>query len=51
MTASTEVLDLATNQWSPIDSRTIDGGSITNYAPNRFMKAGSASDSGCTRFA
>jgi fibronectin type 3 domain-containing protein len=43
---SSEVLDLTTNQWTSIDSRVIDGGSIANYAPGRFMKAGSAADDG-----
>ena len=41
-----EVLDLSTNQWSSIDSRVIDGGSIANYAPGKFIKAGSAADDG-----
>lgn len=41
-----EVLDLSTNQWTTIDSRVIDGGSIANYAPGRFIKAGSAADDG-----
>ncbi len=41
-----EVLDLSTNQWTTIDSRVIDGGSIANYAPGLFIKAGSAADDG-----
>jgi chitodextrinase len=41
-----EVLNLQTNQWSTIDSRIIDGGSIANYAPGKFIKAGSAADDG-----
>ncbi|MFP5389443.1 MAG: Ig-like domain-containing protein, partial [Thermoleophilia bacterium] len=41
-----EVLDLTTNQWTTIDGRVIDGGSIANYAPGRFIKAGSAADDG-----
>ncbi len=41
-----QVLDLSTNQWSTIDSRVIDGGSIANYAPGKFIKAGSAADDG-----
>src|SRR5262249_30015273 len=41
-----EVLDLSTNQWTSIDSRVIDGGSIANYAPGKFIKAGSAADDG-----
>ena len=40
------MLDLSTNQWTPIDSRVIDGGSIANYAPGKFIKAGSAADDG-----
>jgi fibronectin type 3 domain-containing protein len=43
-----EALNTSMNQWSSIDSRIIDGGSVTNYAPGKFMKAGSASDSGFT---
>lgn len=43
---ASEVLDLSTNQWTTIDSRVIDGGSIANYAPGRFVKAGSAADDG-----
>lgn len=43
---TTEALDLNTNAWSTVDSRVIDGGSIVNYAPGKFMKAGSATDSG-----
>jgi Domain of unknown function (DUF1929)/Bacterial Ig domain len=43
---ASEVLDLSTGQWTTIDSRVIDGGSIANYAPGRFIKAGSAADDG-----
>ena len=43
---ATEVLDLTTQTWTTIDSRIIDGASIVNYAPGKFMKAGSAADSG-----
>ncbi|MDA0160515.1 DUF1929 domain-containing protein [Solirubrobacter ginsenosidimutans] len=42
----TETLDLATNQWRTVDSRMLDGGSAVNYAPGKFMKAGTASDGG-----
>ena len=42
----TKALNVGTQTWTTIDSRVIDGGSITNYAPNKFMKAGSAADSG-----
>jgi chitodextrinase len=42
----TETLDLDTNQWATVDSRLLDGGSSANYAPGKFLKAGSASDGG-----
>ena len=45
---STLALNVATQQWATVDSRIIDGGSIVNYAPGKFLKAGSASDSGFT---
>ncbi|WP_270888966.1 galactose oxidase-like domain-containing protein [Pedococcus sp. 5OH_020] len=45
---STLALDVATQQWSTVDSRVVDAASITNYAPGKFLKAGSASDSGFT---
>jgi hypothetical protein len=41
----TDVLDLNTDTWSVVDSTIVDGGSATMYQPNKFMKAGSASDS------
>jgi len=43
---TSEGLDLSTGQWTTIDGRVIDGGSIANYAPGRFIKAGSAADDG-----
>ncbi|WP_394770202.1 galactose oxidase-like domain-containing protein [Lacisediminihabitans sp.] len=43
---STLALDVSTQQWTTIDGRVIDGASITNYAPGKFLKVGSASDSG-----
>lgn len=43
---STVALDLSTQQWNTIDGRVIDGATITNYAPGKFLKAGSASDGG-----
>lgn len=43
---ASEVLDLTTNKWTTFDSRVIDGGSIANYAPGKFIKAGSAADDG-----
>ncbi|MDB5075301.1 MAG: hypothetical protein JWO42_1480, partial [Chloroflexi bacterium] len=45
---ATEVLNLATQTWTTIDARIIDGASIANYAPGKFIKAGSATDSGKT---
>ena len=42
----TETLDLDTNQWATVDSRVLNGGSAANYAPGKFLKAGSASDGG-----
>ncbi len=45
---STIALDPATQQWSTIDASVLDGASITNYAPGKFLKAGSASDGGFT---
>jgi hypothetical protein len=41
----TDVLDLSTVSWSVIDPNIVDGGSATMYTPNKFVKAGSASDS------
>jgi fibronectin type 3 domain-containing protein len=43
---TSEVVDLSTGQWTTFDNRIIDGGSIANYAPGRFVKAGSAADDG-----
>ena len=41
----TDVLDLDTATWTVVDPTIVDGGSATMYLPNKFMKAGSASDS------
>jgi hypothetical protein len=41
----TDVLDLNTVNWSVIDPNIVDGGSATMYTPDKFVKAGSASDS------
>jgi hypothetical protein len=41
----TDVLDLNSVSWSVVDSNIVDGGSATMYLPNKFMKAGSATDS------
>jgi hypothetical protein len=46
LATASEVLDLSTNKWTTFDSRVIDGGSIANYAPGKFIKAGSAADDG-----
>ncbi|GAA4138244.1 galactose oxidase-like domain-containing protein [Leifsonia shinshuensis] len=45
---STQALDVAKQQWTTIDSQVLDGASITNYAPGKFLKAGTASDGGFT---
>jgi hypothetical protein len=42
----TQALDMSTLQWTTIDSRALDGASVTSYAPGRFLKAGTASDGG-----
>jgi len=42
----TSVLDLSTLQWTVVDNRLIDGGSAVMYQPGRFLKAGTAADSG-----
>ncbi|HEY2556778.1 MAG TPA: galactose oxidase-like domain-containing protein [Diaminobutyricibacter sp.] len=42
----TQVLDMSTLQWTTIDSRVLDGASVTSYAPGKFLKAGTASDGG-----
>ena len=41
-------LNVSTQQWATVDSRVLDGASIANYAPGKFIKAGSASDGGFT---
>jgi hypothetical protein len=41
----TDVLDINTQTWSVIDPNIVDGGSATMFAPAKFMKAGSATDS------
>ena len=42
----TETLDLNTNQWQTVDDNEVDGGSAANYAPGKFIKAGTSSDGG-----
>ena len=44
----TESLNVASQTWTTIDPRVIDGGSSTMYLPNKILKAGSASDSQST---
>lgn len=44
----TLALNVSTQQWTTVDSRVLDGASIANYAPGKFIKAGSASDGGFT---
>jgi|HubBroStandDraft_4_1064222.scaffolds.fasta_scaffold00167_6 hypothetical protein len=41
----TESLNIVSQTWTTVDSRVIDGGSSTMYLPNKFVKAGSATDS------
>lgn len=43
--AITETLNLATQAWTTIDSRPLDGGSASMFLPNKILKAGSSSDS------
>jgi hypothetical protein len=42
----TQALDVNSQTWTTIDPRVIDGGSAVMFAPGKFMKAGSATDSG-----
>jgi hypothetical protein len=42
----TDILSLATNTWSTVDGRVVDGGSSVMYLPNKIVKSGSAADSG-----
>ncbi|HET9644071.1 MAG TPA: hypothetical protein VFP68_12095, partial [Burkholderiaceae bacterium] len=41
---TTQVLNIATQSWSTVDSRVIDAGSSTMYRPGLILKAGTASD-------
>lgn len=45
---SSLAFDVSAQQWTTVDSRVLDGASIANYAPGKFIKAGSASDGGFT---
>jgi hypothetical protein len=40
----TQVLDPKTWTWSTVDPRVIDGGSSVQFAPGKFLKAGTSSD-------
>src|SRR3984893_16310179 len=40
---ATSVLNVATQTWSTVDPRLIDGGSAAMYLPGKFMKAGTSS--------
>jgi beta-lactam-binding protein with PASTA domain len=42
----TQALDVATQTWTVIDSRAIEGGAAVMFAPGKFMKAGTSADSG-----
>ncbi len=43
---TTQVLDVARQSWTTVDSRVLDGGSAVMYQPGKIMKAGSAADEG-----
>src|SRR5262249_18073533 len=43
---ASQVYDFTAQTWSPVDSRTLDGGSAVMYQPGKILKAGSASDGG-----
>ena len=40
----TQVLDVATQTWSVVDPRVLDGGSATMYEPGKVLKTGTAGD-------
>ena len=40
----TQVLDVATQTWSVVDPRVLDGGSASTYATGKFLKTGSTGD-------
>jgi len=44
--SSTQVLTLSTWTWTVVDDRLIDGGSAVMFQPGKFLKAGTAADSG-----
>ncbi|HLH02681.1 MAG TPA: galactose oxidase-like domain-containing protein [Bryobacteraceae bacterium] len=41
----TDILDINAQTWTVVDSNVVDGASATMYAPGKFMKAGTATDS------
>jgi hypothetical protein len=41
----TDILDINTQTWTVLDSNYVDGASATMYVPDKFMKAGTATDS------
>ncbi|WP_284985588.1 galactose oxidase-like domain-containing protein [Arthrobacter sp. fls2-241-R2A-172] len=45
---SSLALNISTQQWATVDARVLDAASIANYAPGKFIKAGSAADGGFT---
>ena len=45
---ATRTLNIATQTWTTIDSRLLEGGSGVMYAPGRMMKSGSSSNDGAT---
>jgi beta-lactam-binding protein with PASTA domain len=47
----TQVLSLSTLTWTVVDNRVIDGGSAVMFQPGKFLKAGTAADSGNTGLA
>ena len=47
-TTATRTLDLATQQWTLVDDRLLEGGSAAMFEPGRIMKTGSASVDGTT---
>src|SRR6185436_6364707 len=42
----TQALDMNTLAWTVIDSRSLEGGAAVMYQPGKFMKSGTAADSG-----
>src|SRR5712691_11266151 len=42
----TQALDVSTSTWTVVDNRVIDGGSVVMFQPGKFLKAGTAADSG-----